>query len=440
MTFANPRVLLDLVQRHRAGDVVGIYSVCSANPFVIQASMKQALRDDSYLLIEATCNQVNQFGGYSGMTPAGFAEMIRRVCAEMEFAEERVVLGGDHLGPFPWQKLPVGQAMANAAGMIQAYVEAGFGKLHLDASMACADDSPGQALDPGIIAERSATLCRLAEDAISGEPVRPVYVIGTDIPTPGGAQQAESAMLITTPADLQSSLDAFQAAFQRKELSRALERVMAVVVQPGVEFGDEGVTEYDRTVAGDLVRFIEQQPGLVYEAHSTDYQRPDSLCELVEDHFAILKVGPALTFALREALFAMARMEAEHLAGRADVQLSNLLETVEAAMLRNPTYWSGYYHGQPEQMAFARKYSRSDRIRYYWSDAGVEAAVQRLLSNLERYPLPLTLISQYLPVQYERLRSGALENRPTAWIHDHVMGVLQDYSAACHSAIPTRKP
>ncbi len=433
MAFANPKVLLELVRRHKAGDALGIYSVCSANPLVIQASMKQALGDDSYLLIEATCNQVNQFGGYSGWTPADFAQMIRQICVEMKFAEDHVLLGGDHLGPFPWKNLPLKQAMANAAGMIQAYVAAGFGKVHLDTSMACGDDPQEEPLDPNVIAERSAQLCRLAEDSDAPGPVRPVYVIGTDIPTPGGAQSAETALQITTPAELQVSLDAFRKAFERQNLSNAMERVMAVVVQPGVEFGDEGVTEYDRAVADGLARFIERQPGLVYEAHSTDYQRAESLRELVIDHFAVLKVGPALTFALREALFAMARMEVEYLAKHTDVLLSNLIETVDDAMLRNPSYWRSYYHGAAEAMAFDRKYSRSDRIRYYWSDTDVSTALRRLLSNLERYPLPLTLISQYLPVQYRRLQDGELENQPTAWIHDHIMSVLQTYSAACRS-------
>ncbi len=434
MSFADPKVLLDLVRRHKGDDPAGIYSVCSANQFVIQASMKQALRDDSYLLVEATCNQVNQFGGYSGMAPADFAQMIRRVCAEMSFAEEHVLLGGDHLGPFPWQRLPAEEAMANAAGMIEAYVAAGFGKVHLDTSMACADDPQGHALNPSVIAKRSADLCQTAEDTAARSPLLPAYVIGTDIPTPGGAQGAATTLQITTVPDLQSGLDAFRAAFELQDLSAALERVMAVVVQPGVEFGDEGVTEYDRGVADGLKRFIERQSGLVFEAHSTDYQRVASLRALVEDHFAILKVGPALTFALREALFALAHIETEFLAGRTDVRLSNLIETVDIAMLRNPAYWSGYYHGSPDDVAFARKYSRSDRIRYYWSDKAVSDSLQRLFSNLDRYPPPLTLVAQYLPVQYRRLRNGELENRPIAWVHDHIMSVLQDYSAACRSA------
>lgn len=69
------------------------------------------------------------------------------------------------------------------------------------------------------------------------------------------------------------------------------------------------VHEYHREEAQTLSRFIEAQPGLVYEAHSTDYQSREALRALVEDHFAILKVGPALTFAFREAVFALAAIE-----------------------------------------------------------------------------------------------------------------------------------
>ncbi len=434
MSFAPPQVLVELVRRHKVGEPVGICSVCSANPFVIQAAMQQADRDGTYVLIEATCNQVNQFGGYSGMTPLDFAQLIRDIAARLGFAEERILLGGDHLGPFPWQKLPVEEAISNAAGMVQAYAQAGFGKLHLDASMACMGDNQDGPLAPALIAYRSALLCAIAEAAVGAGAAAPVYVVGTDIPTPGGALEADLAMQITTPQQIQMSLEALRQAFERRALSEAWDRVIAVVVQPGVEFGDEGVHEYDRQAAAALSRFIEGQPHLIYEAHSTDYQRPECLRALVQDHFAILKVGPGLTFAMREAIFALARMETEWLGGRADVQLSNLIEIVDRAMLRNPIYWRSYYRGDELQTALARKYSRSDRIRYYWSDPEVMDAVERLLANLKNNPPPLTLLSQCLPVQYERVRAALLENQPDALIRDYIMDVLDGYASACRSS------
>jgi D-tagatose-1,6-bisphosphate aldolase subunit GatZ/KbaZ len=124
-------------------------------------------------------------------------------------------------------------------------------------------------------------------------------------------------------------------------------------------------------------------------------------------------------------------MEMEWLGNRADVGLSQLIEVIDGAMQRNPRYWRTYYHGDAAQIALARKYSRSDRIRYYWSDPEVTEALDRLLANLEAHPVPLTLLSQFMPVQYQHASAGLLENRPLELILDQVMEVLQDYAAAC---------
>ncbi|TIT82627.1 MAG: tagatose-bisphosphate aldolase, partial [Mesorhizobium sp.] len=66
--MTNP--LTGLATARRNGSPYGITSICSAHPLVIQAAIRRAVADpDLMLLIEATCNQVNQFGGYTGMTP-----------------------------------------------------------------------------------------------------------------------------------------------------------------------------------------------------------------------------------------------------------------------------------------------------------------------------------------------------------------------------------
>ncbi len=77
--------LQNLVQRHKAGEQNGIYSVCSAHPLVIEAALKQALSDDSLLLIEATSNQVDQFGGYTGMTPVDFRNFVLEMAELLQF-------------------------------------------------------------------------------------------------------------------------------------------------------------------------------------------------------------------------------------------------------------------------------------------------------------------------------------------------------------------
>ena len=42
----------DILTRHRGGEAVGVTSVCSANPLVLQAACEQAAADGTAVLIE----------------------------------------------------------------------------------------------------------------------------------------------------------------------------------------------------------------------------------------------------------------------------------------------------------------------------------------------------------------------------------------------------
>lgn len=422
-------LLRDLLKRNRSGEGIGLYSVCSGHPRVLEAAMQQALRDHSPLLIESTSNQVDQFGGYTGMTPDRFVAMVHEIAAAMRFPRERLLLGGDHLGPNVWSQEAAASALAKARDQVSAYVHAGYLKLHLDATMACGDD-PAPALPPEVIAERTALLCAAAEYAARDRAEAPLYIIGSDVPIPGGAQHALENVQPTAVDAVEECIALTRQAFRRLNLDAAWERVIAVVVQPGVEFGHDSVVCYDRDQARPLRQFIAGVPGLVYEAHSTDYQTGAALRQLVEDHFALLKVGPWLTFALREALFLLAEMERLWLAGRPGITLSHLVESVDAAMTRDPRFWKKHYHGSEAEIRFARHYSYSDRIRYYWPDPEIVAAVQQLQANLEHHPLPLTLISQYLPDQYQAIREGRLVNDPAAMVRDRIGAILGLYASA----------
>lgn len=404
---------------------------------MLQAGACFARENHSPLLVEATSNQVNQDGGYTGQTPADFARTLRQITAAAGLPPQQVILGGDHLGPHPWKKLPAAQAMRRACQLAADSALAGYTKIHLDASMRCADDPPGPLADR-VVAERAALMCAAAEAARDQLPDGSslCYVIGTEVPPPGGAREQEANPQVTTPGEAQQTLYTFQRAFEARGLQAAWERVIALVVQPGVEFGDSSVHIYNRQTAAPLSKFIENYPGLVYEAHSTDYQPPQSLQEMVQDHFAILKVGPALTFAFREAVFALARVEQEWLESQPQVELSRLPETLEQVMLADDQNWRGYYQGDERKLRLARRYSYSDRSRYYWNHPNVRTSLQRLLSNLVTYPPPRTLLSQFLPEQYARLQSGRLAPCPSDWIADKINSVLAAYARACGFEMP----
>jgi D-tagatose-1,6-bisphosphate aldolase subunit GatZ/KbaZ len=422
--------LVDTVERHKAGEAVGIYSVCSAHPLVIEASVLQALDDDSYLLVEATSNQVDQFGGYTGMKPQDFRRLVLELARRHGLPEDRIVLGGDHLGPNRWQERPAQEALSYAGDLIASYVAAGFTKLHLDCSMACADDT--SPLDDSLVARRAATLASRAEQEASARAPadNPVfYVVGTEVPVPGGAHEPLEVLTPTSAEAARATLAAHENAFRSGDLEGVWNRVIALVVQPGVEFDHERVIDYERSATGELRRVLDDRGLLVFEAHSTDYQTRANLRALVEDHWAVLKVGPALTFAMREALFALAAIENELVA---EGERSELLSVVEHRMQEEPGYWEGYYPGGPAAKRLLRRYSYSDRIRYYWSYPDVEDAQRRLFSNLGAREIPQPLLSQYLPRQYERVRHGALMSVPEALVFDRIRDTLQDYAVACH--------
>ena len=461
-------LLLEIVESNRAGHRVGLPSVCSADRFVLEAALGQGVRDQTVVLVESTCNQVNQFGGYTGMRPVDFRALVAEIATQQGYPSAALILGGDHLGPFPWRHEPSAQAMAKARELVRAYVLAGYTKIHLDCSMRLADD-PGTAHDPlsdETATARTAELAAVAEAAWGGLPAgqpAPFYVIGTEVPTPGGEQAADSGPVATSVAHAQRTRELCETAFAATDkLQTAWERVVALVVQPGVEFGAAQVHEYRRSAAtGELSQAVVEMPHTVYEAHSTDYQTRAALRALVEDHFAVLKVGPALTFALREALFALAAIETELLgpsgqgagsaarattgaAGRALTQAparaptqaatpSKLRETLDRVMQEHPEHWREYYTGEGAALRLARDFSYSDRIRYYWPQAEVRAAVARLVANLSARTIPPTLLSQYLPDQARAVRDGSLPAQPAPGdlVRHKILTVLDDYADAC---------
>ncbi|MBZ5667497.1 MAG: class II D-tagatose-bisphosphate aldolase, non-catalytic subunit [Acidobacteriia bacterium] len=425
--------LRDVLRSNRQSGKGGIYAVCSAHPAVIEAAVQQSLEDGSALLVESTSSQVNQFGGYTGLTPSQCARFVHSAARNAGLPAERVLLGGDHVGPFPWRHEASVSALRKACELVHDCVVAGYQKIHLDASMPCGDDENGS-LTEQTVAHRAAILCQAAEEAYrelpSGSP-QLVYVIGTEVPAPGGESVDAQSPAVTKAEDAHRTLETFRLAFGELGLSSAWERVIALVVQPGVDFGSNAIFDYDRAKAQSLSAALSKRPGIVFEAHSTDYQSPQALARMVEDHFAILKVGPWLTFAFREAVLALSAIEQELFTTRSERQISHVREALEAAMLRDPAHWRSYYRGDEDEVRRDLIYGYSDRCRYYWNQPAVQQEIARLFDNLGRKPIPLTLVSQYLPLEYEAIRAGELQAVPERMIQYHIRRVLRAYADAC---------
>ena len=429
--------LKQIVKAQKEGRAVGIYSCCSANEYVIRAALLKGKKDNSCVLIESTANQCDQYGGYTGMKPADFKAFVEDIAKEIGFDTNKLFLGGDHLGPLTFTSLNEEEAMKEADELIRCYVSAGFTKIHIDTSMRVKDDDVNTRLSDETIARRGARLAKVAEEAYAKlletnpDAIEPVYIVGSEVPIPGGAQGAvDEGVQVTKPEDFKATLNTFEKAFKDNGLDHAWSNVIGIVVQPGVEEKDSGCTEYDRAKAVDLCAAIRDYDNIVFEGHSTDYQTKIKLREMVEDGIAILKVGPGFTFMMRQALFALADIENELLKDKA----SHFKDVLDAAMLKDTKYWSKHYIGTEEEVALKRKYSFSDRCRYYMPVPEVKQAMQTMIQNLRTNGIPLNLLTQYMPIQYTRVREGLLENDPEALIVDRSCDSIDEYLYATHQS------
>ena len=411
-----------IVAENRKGIQRGIAAWCTAQPGTLRAILRGHRDAGDAILIEATCNQVNQHGGYTGMTPAGFRSFIEGLARETGIDMRRVVLGGDHLGPNPWKARAAAEAMAEARDMVRAYVAAGFGKIHLDASMACGGDG---VLAEATMAERAAELCAVAEQARGENEL--CYVIGTEVPIPGGETEVLDTLAVTQPEAALSTFDLHRAAFAKRGLGEAFNRVIAIVAQPGVDFGNAQVFGYRKDKAEKLSAAIVHVPAAVFEAHSTDYQSETALRDLVASHFAILKVGPELTFAFREAVMAMAAIEAW-----LDVaEPSRILTVIAEVMDADPRFWRDYVAPGRDQETM-KLFGLSDRVRYYWPHPRIGAALRRLRQNIDNAGIAPGLLSQYAGALDMESLDGPLSDRI---IQARVGAVVAKYRRACGSIV-----
>lgn len=405
-----PKVLRQIIRDNRAGKPVAIPSVCSAQPDVLRASLRRAKTLGQSVVIEATSNQVNQDGGYTGMRAADFVRFVHKIADQVGIDRGQVIFGGDHLGPQAWRSLPADQAMAKAKVLVRDYVASGIAKIHLDCSEGCAGEAAQ--LDDAQTAERSAQLARICAETSDDL----LFVVGTEVPPPGGARSDEHEDIAPTqPAAAAATLAAHGDTF-----GDLAPLIGGLVVQPGVEFAPMHVHHLPMDRDPGLLAALDDWPGVCLEAHSTDYQHPAAYPRLATLGFAFQKVGPALTFAYRQALYALDC--ALTMAGRG----TGLRAAMEQVMLDTPSAWQGHYHGDAADLAVQRHFGLADRIRYYWPADKAQTAVRTLLTEAAK-GLPDPLLWQVFGTPVLD-RADTLEgDRTTALIDAQIQLALDPY-------------
>lgn len=424
--------LKSLTEKKQRGIYTGIPSYCTSNSTVINSLLKYTAKSEGKLLLEATANQVNQFGGYTGMKPGDFKKYIESMAAHSGVKAEQLLLGGDHLGPLIWKHECERDAMEKAEELVKEFAAAGFIKIHLDTSMCLGGD--GGWVSKETVARRGVQLYRAAIEGYEERKrkvphaIRPVFVIGSEVPVPGGSRNAGERVNVTSPEELKKTVQAYDKAFEEAGFENGMKDVIAVVVQPGVEFGGNEVSVYQPERAKGLSEEIKLYENLVLEGHSTDYQPPKALRKMVEDGVGVLKVGPALTFAMREAFFSLSDMEKILIPKKEWADVPGVLEKT---MKEYPDAWNQYYFGTEQELLLERKFSLSDRSRYYMGRREIRDAVKKLKENIDKSDPPLGLIDQYFPGYTRSIIEGTAGKTAEDLIDFNILKVVRDYEYAC---------
>ena len=423
----------EILDKRKKGINSGIASYCTANSIVIETILEHYLDSNEYVLIECTANQVNQFGGYTGMTPADFRDYVFDIAEKIGFPKDKIILGADHFGPLAWADKNESEAMENANELVRLAVLAGYTKIHLDTSMFLASDDTSKKLSDETIARRSAELYKTCEESFIErskkfpDSIHPVYVIGSEVPIPGGEYEENAGLEVTSPQDFENTINTYDKIFNEYGIVNAWDNIIAVVVQPGVEFSNEDIHDYNRENSKELCEKLKEYPDLVFEGHSTDFQFKEKLKEMVEDGVAILKVGPAVTYALREGLFSLSLIEKELVENKE--KHSNFIETLEKVMIENPKDWEKYYDGNEIDKKLQRKYSFSDRSRYYMANKEIMESINILFKNIQSN-IPLGMIKQYNPNSFNKIRQNKINNNAKNIVETNIIDVLNSYNFA----------
>ena len=178
---------------------------------------------------------------------------------------------------------------------------------------------------------------------------------------------------------------------------------------------------------------VAHHEGVVLEAHSTDYQRPEAFPRLAELGFAFQKVGPALTFAWREGIYALDAPRPDRGLDRpGPVGVHGIV------MLADPRHWQRHLDSRRGELRLQRHFSYADRIRYYWPKPEAQAALQRLRGALQGKRLPDPLLHQGFPTAVlDRAEPLRAQFSPTdALLQASVQEALAPYFFPEHDPAP----
>jgi D-tagatose-1,6-bisphosphate aldolase subunit GatZ/KbaZ len=399
--------LIEIAHRNCQGERIGIISLDALHPIVVEAYLLSALEDGFPAVIEVGAHSFSD----NRTTPSAFTNNINQIAEKVEFPLDQLIFSAYDLNLLVQMDTADQNEQKKISHIISEIIEGGFGIFGLNASGA-----------------NFGELIRTIEKSVSENlgAHKPLYVI--DLP---GAQADPGRGSFSDPAENDAKIPHLIEEMLVDCEPNIKERILAVRMSLGRGHDGETVFPFSKHVFSDIhARLKAVFPNLLGAGH-IDHQPQSILSELVKAHFGYMRVGSELTYTMREAIFSLAMMENESMQGKPGVYLSNLMVELDKAMQFSPDRWSAYYPGNGFEQLLARKYSLYDRSRFFWDDEEVQEAWARLVQNFKSYPVPVTVLRQFMPDQYAHLVSGEIQNTPETLVLDKLQDILRRYSTAC---------
>jgi tagatose-1,6-bisphosphate aldolase non-catalytic subunit AgaZ/GatZ len=369
-----PRILERLRALSSGGPRRTLLVVCPNSEAVIEAAVSAAARNESPLAFTATLNQVDEDGGYTGMTHRELAELVQEKVRELAF-DGPVSLAVDHGGPFLKDRHRIEGWSAEAAlsgvrDSFAAAIRAGFDLIHVDCSID--PEAPDRASPVSVIAERTAALIADAETFRESEGFGPIaYEVGTE----------EHSAGLADPAAFRDFLR-----HVRDELDRHGFSGVPLVFAVGDVGTDLHTTGFDPAAAGRLAGAAGEF-GCGLKGHYTD--NLEDPAGYPAAGVAAANVGPEFSEREFEGLMTLAEREA------AEVEAGRLAwgSGMEDALIRavvDSGRWRKWRLAEEKGLDFEalsperRAWMIRTGSRYVWTAPAAAAARERLYENLRR--------------------------------------------------------
>ena len=162
----------------------GITLLCISpiSPEVIHAGLLSAKNKAKPLVFIASLNQVDIDGGYTGLTPRKFKELINNLRKELNI-ESPIILEADHVGPWlkddhVYKRLNYEDSLNLVMKSIEEIIRAGYDIIHIDTTIDLESPTGYSSIDTAV--DRTINLIEYAENIAKSFGVEISYEVGSD--------------------------------------------------------------------------------------------------------------------------------------------------------------------------------------------------------------------------------------------------------------------